>query len=114
MNHAAHVAAPRESVLGLLAGFARRLSYGQLSMVAAVSGVAALIATVAASGSWVLLGICFIAWSFASWGMLFHEPTPHGGTARLVEFIIVGSASVVVVILLTAVFFWALGPRWML
>lgn len=114
MIHAAHAHAPREGVLGLMAGFARRLSHGQLSVIAGLSGVAALVAAATGFASGYVLASCYVTWSFASWGILFHDSNPRGGLGRLLEFVIVASASVVFGVLVTSAFFWTLGPRWML
>ena len=114
MHHAAPLAAPRESVFVVLASSARRMSYGTLSSIAAASGLAALAAAAVGKASWMLLATCYVVWCFSGWGILFHASTPRTRRWRAFEWTIVGSASAVCVILGVAVFFWALGPRWML
>jgi hypothetical protein len=114
MNQVAPLAAPRESLFVVLASSARRLSYGELSMIAAASGIAALAAAAFGTASWMLLSACYVAWCFAGWGILFHASTPRTLRWKAFEWTLVGSASAVCVILGVGVFFWALGPRWIL
>ena len=114
MHHAAPLAAPRESVFAVLASSARRLSYAELSSIAAASGIIALAAASLGIASWMLLAACYVVWCFAGWGILFHTSTPRTRRWRAFEWTIVGSASAVCVILGVGVFFWALGPRWIL
>ncbi len=114
MNHAAPLAAPRESVFVVLASSARKLSYGELSSIAAASGVIALAAAALGIASWMLLAACYVVWCFAGWGILFHSSTPRTLPWRAFEWTIVGSASAVCIVLGVGVFFWALGPRWIL
>ena len=76
MNHAAPLAAPRESIFVVLASSARRLSYGELSSIAAASGIIALAAASLGIASWMLLAACYVLWCFAGWGILFHASTP--------------------------------------
>lgn len=112
MNHAAPLTAPRESVFVVLASSARRLSYGELSSIAAASGVIALAAAALGDASWMLLAGCYVVWCFAGWGILFHSSTPRTLRWRAFEWTIVGSASVVCVITGVGLFFWALGTGW--
>ncbi len=114
MNHAAPLAAPRESVFVVLASSARKLSYGELSSIAAASGVIALAAALLGIASWMLLAACYVVWCFAGWGILFHALTPRTLRWRAFQWTIVGSASAVFVLLGVGVFFWALGPGWIL
>jgi hypothetical protein len=114
MQHVAPLASPRESIFAVLASTARKLSYRDLSAVAAASGAAALVAAAMGRASWMLLSACYVVWCFAGWGILFHTTTPRTARWRAFQWTIVGSASVVAVILGVGVFFWALGPSWKL
>jgi hypothetical protein len=115
MQHVAPFAAPRESVYAVLASSARRLTYGELSVIAGASGLIALAAAAFGRASWMLLAACYIAWCFAGWGILFHSPSiPRTATWRALNLTIAVSATGVFVALAFGVFFWALGPRWIL
>lgn len=114
MQHVAPLPRPRESIFAVLATAARRLSYGDLSVIAAASGVVALAAALLGQASWMLLSACYVVWCFAVWGILFHTSTPRTARWRALQWTIAGSASAVAVILGVGVFFWALGPRWVL
>ena len=114
MHQVAPLAAPRESIFAVLASSARRMSYGELSIIAAGSGVAALTAVALARASWMLVAVCYVLWCFASWGLLFRSATPRSAGWRAFHWLIVGSGSAVFVTLLVGLFFWALGPRWVL
>ena len=114
MQHVAPLASPRESIFAVLASAARRLSYGDLSVIAAASGAVALAAAAIDRASWLLLSACYVVWCFAGWGILFHTSTPRTARWKAFQWTIVGSASVVAVILGVGVFFWALGPSWKL
>ncbi|MDQ2889748.1 MAG: hypothetical protein M3R65_04210 [Gemmatimonadota bacterium] len=114
MNHATHMVAPRESVFSLLASLARSRSYGELSGVAAASGLVALGASVIGRPGWMVLSLCYLGWCFASWGLLFHASGSPSPLRRLLGIILVSSGAAVSTILITGVFFWALGPRWVL
>ena len=114
MNQVAPLAAPRESIFVVLASSARRMSYRELSTIAAGSGVVALMAVAVGKASWMLLSACYVVWCFASWGLLFSSSTPRSAAWRMFHWLIVGSASAVFAALLAGLFFWALGPRWIL
>ena len=114
MQHVARLPASRETVFGMLASSARSLSYHELSVLSAACGAIALAAAISGVASWMLLAACYIAWSFAGWGILFHSEKPPLGAWRILHLVIVGSAATVAVVLGVGVFFWALGPRWML
>ncbi len=114
MRTVAPLATPRETIFAVLASAARKLSYSDLSMIAAASGLIALIAAVAGRASWVLLSACYVVWCFAGWGILFHTAQAPTSRWRVLEAGLVASATSVVVILGIAAFFWALGPRWVL
>ena len=114
MQHVAPLPAPRENVFAMLASSARKLSYRDLSAIAAASGVIALVAAALGRASWMLLSACYVIWCFAGWGILFHAATPRSLRWRAFQWTIVGSASAVVVALGVGLFFWALGPSWKL
>jgi hypothetical protein len=114
MHHAAPLSSARENVFLMAASSARRLSYADLSAIAAASGTLALAAAAFGVASWMLLAACYVGWCFAGWGILFHSSTPRTLAWRTLEWIIVGSASAVCVVIGIGAFFWALGPRWML
>lgn len=114
MHHAAPLTTPRENIFAILASAARKLSYGDLSVIAAASGAVALVAAVIGHASWMLLSACYVAWCFAGWGILFHTATPRTARWKAFQWTVVGSASIVAVVLGIGIFFWALGPRWVL
>ena len=114
MQHAASLAAPREGVFAVLASSARRLPDRHLSYIAAGAGVVALAAAALGIASWMLLAACYVAWCFAGWGLLFRQTQRRTGAWRALELGMVISAAVVFAILAAGLFFWVLGPRWVL
>jgi hypothetical protein len=106
-----------ENVFSVLAGAGRRLSFGELAAIAAVSGVAALAAAAIGRASWLLLAACYVAWSFAGWGIMFHDAAPSRPRTRrwrAFQWMLVGSATAVFTAFGVGLFFWALGPAWKL
>ena len=113
MNHASHPVAPHETVLGLLASSGRRLSFGTLALVSLGAGAIPVLANLTSHASWQLLAGCYLIWSFAAWGTLFHDRAPGSVLARAVEAALVGSGMLVFSGLFIAFFFATLGPSWM-
>ncbi|MDQ6737671.1 MAG: hypothetical protein M3Z30_08225 [Gemmatimonadota bacterium] len=114
MNQVSHLVAPRETVFGLLASSARRLSFGALALVSLGAGAVPAVASVTSHASWQLLAVCYLVWCFAAWGTLFHDRAPRSTLGRSVQAIIVVSGTVVFGAIFMTFFFGALGPRWML
>jgi hypothetical protein len=114
MQHVARLTPSRENVFEMLASSARSLSFHELSVLAAASGAIALAAAASGVASWMLLAGCYVAWSFAGWGILFHADKPRSGAWRILHLLIVGSTTAVSIVLGIGLFFWALGPRWVL
>jgi hypothetical protein len=113
-HHVAPFSAPNESVFAVLASSARRLSGRELASIAAASGIVALAAATLGNYSWMLFGACYVVWCFAGWGILFRTPAVRSGRLRALEWILVGSATMVFAALGIAVFFWTLGSHWQL
>lgn len=115
MLQVAPLAEPRENAYALLASLARRLRYSELSGIAVVSGIVALGATAAGRASWMLLAVCYVAWCFAGWGILFRSAAAlRSGAWRALQLTIVVSSTFVFGALVVGTFFWALGPSWVL
>ena len=114
MQHVASVARPAESVFAILASFARKLSDVELGSLAVASGVTAVVAAMLGVASWGLLGACYVAWSFAGWGIVFRSDLQRTAPWRALEFLIVGSATGVLALIGVACFFWTLGSHWQL
>lgn len=115
MQNVKPFAAPRESVYAVLASSARRLTTRELSGIAAASGIVALAAAALGRASWMLLAACYLGWCFAGWGILFRSAAAQRRPAwRALQFTIVASATCVFAALVIGVFFWALGPSWVL
>ena len=90
------------------------MSLRELSSIAAASGAIAVVAAALGTASWMLLAGCYVVWCFAGWGILFHTATPTSIRWRAFQWTIVGSATAVFIALAVGVFFWALGPTWVL
>ncbi len=114
MQHVAPLPASHESVYAVLAASARKLSELELGSIAVAAGAAALTSVKLGRTSWALLGGCYIVWCFAGWGILFGPKEKRSNRWRMLEFLIVGSATAVFAILGGALFFWALGSHWQL
>lgn len=114
MQHAASLVARREGVFAALASSARRLRDRQLSYIAAATGLVALVAAALGIASWMLLAACYVVWCFAGWGLLFRAAQRRPVAWRALELGMVISAAVVFAIMAVGLFFWVLGPRWVL
>lgn len=114
MQHVAPLPAPRESIYAVLASSARTLSEFELGSIAVASGIVALVAAALGRASWVLLGGCYVVWSFAGWGIVFGPRVQRPKQWRALELIIVSSGTGVFAILVVGLFFWALGSHWQL
>ena len=114
MNQSGSLLPDRENVFLMVGSSARHLSYGALSGIAAASGVIALAAAASGRASWMLLTACYVAWCFAGWGILFHSSTPATTPWRLLRLTIAASAATASVAIGVGIFFWALGPSWVL
>lgn len=114
MNQSASSLPDRENVFLMVESSARHLSYGALSVIAAASGVIALAAAASGRASWMLLAACYVAWCFAGWGILFHSFTPATIPWRLLRLTIAASAATASLAIAIGIFYWALGPRWVL
>lgn len=103
-----------ETIFSLLADRARHTPRRVLAIVAASAGIAALLAAAAGIATWWLLTLCYLAWSFAVWGLVFGPAHPRTRAWRGVELLLVVSDACLATIVAIALFYLALGPRWML
>lgn len=98
----------------LLAARARATSRRALGAVAAAAGVIALAAVLLGIAHWTLLTACYLAWSYAVWGLVFGPEHPRSRAWRTVEYLLVASDTALAIVLAVGLFFLALGPRWVL
>lgn len=109
--------APAERDVNLyafLAARARAASRGSLALTAAGAGIAAIAAVMLGAGHWMVLTTCYLAWSYAVWGLVFAPREQMPRRWRIVELLIVASDTILAAAVVVGVFYLALGPRWML
>lgn len=114
MQHVAPLAAPRESIFAVLASSARKLPEYELGALAGASGIVALVSVALGRTSWLLLSACYVLWCFAGWGILFRSAAQRSPRWQALEWMIVGSATVVFIAAGIGAFFWTLGSHWQL
>jgi hypothetical protein len=114
MQHAASMTRPDESIFAVLSSAARKLGDVELGIIAVASGVVSLASVAAGSGSWVLLGACYVAWCFAGWGIVFRGDGRREAPLRALELLIIVSGTAVFAFLCVSAFFWSLGSHWQL
>lgn len=110
----ASVARPRdgETIFSLLAALARRTRRRTLGGIALIAGAAALGGTIAGIAPWWLLALCYLAWSFAVWGLVFAPPHPRTAAWRGVELVLVVSDTALAASVAIALLYLAIGPGW--
>lgn len=114
MDHASQLLGqPHETIYGVLAERARGTSRRVLASLALGSGIVALVAVSIGRGSWIVLGACYSVWSFAGWGLLFPEQRRYSVLARSIQYLMVASATVIVIAIVFAVYGRVIGTDWM-
>lgn len=101
-----------ETIFSLLAAVARRTPRRALAATALVAGGAALALTAGGVATWWLLALCYLAWSFAVWGLVFAPAHPHTAAWRGVELVLVVSDSALAAAIALALLYLAIGPGW--
>lgn len=112
--HAGAPATSNVTIYKLLAARARATSRRTLGAVSAGAGLTALAAVLLGAAHWTLLTACYLVWSFAVWGLVFAPEHPRSPAWRATEYLLVASDTILVIALAGALFFLALGPRWVL
>ncbi|MEO7823183.1 MAG: hypothetical protein ABIS15_06215 [Gemmatimonadaceae bacterium] len=84
-----------------------------LGAVALLDGIFALTVVVLGSPSWILLGSLLVVWIVCGWAIYF-RPRPRQPLIAALGSVLLWSAALVALAVLTGVYLLALGPSWIL
>lgn len=84
-----------------------------LGAIALVDGIFALTVVALGSSSWILLGIAVVVWILCGWAIYF-RPRPRQPLIAALGSVLLWSAALVALAVLSGVYLLALGPSWIL
>ena len=84
-----------------------------LGAIALIDGVLALTAVALGSASWILLGTAVVVWIVCGWAIHF-RPRPSQPLVAALGSVLLWSAVLAAVVVLTGVYLLALRPSWIL
>ncbi len=91
----------------------RGLSPRALGVIGLGSGLTALTIVVMGSSSWILLGTALVVWILCGWAIFF-RPRPRHALVEALGLVLLLSAAVAALAVLSGVYLLALGPSWIL
>jgi len=89
------------------------LSSPAAGAIALADGVMTLTAVALSRASWILMGIALIVWIICGWSIYF-RPRPEQPVVALLGSVLLASAGVVALGVLSALYLLVLGPSWIL
>lgn len=89
------------------------LSPRRAGVIALVDGAVALTAVALGRASWILMGIALIVWIMCGWSIYFRpEPRPH--VVAALGTVLLVSAGIAALAVLSGLYLLVLGPSWIL
>ena len=84
-----------------------------LGSIALIDGLIAFTAVALGSASWILLGVATVVWIVCGWAIHF-RPRPRQPLVAALGSVLLWSAALATLVVLTGVYLLALGPSWIL
>ena len=89
------------------------LSPRAAGVIALVDGIVTLAAVALGSGSWILMGIALIVWIMCGWSIYF-RPQPSQRVVAVLGTLLLVSAGIAALAVLSGLYLLVLGPSWIL